>query len=52
VCRRRKAEKGVVGCDMERVEDAGDWVKWKLRTRVADPKQLGEMAKGKNKKNF
>jgi len=40
--------------DMRKVgvseEDAGDRVKWKCRTRVADLKKLGEKAKEKKKK--
>lgn len=46
VCRskeaEKKAEKEAVGCDsdMKRVgiSEVGNWVKWELRTRVADSK--------------
>jgi len=59
--RRRKESKGktekeAVGWierDVKRagvsIEDTGDRVKWKLRTRVADPKQLGDRARGQEK---
>jgi len=40
--RKRKTEKEVIVNDMKMVgvsvEDAGDRVEWKSRTRVADPK--------------
>jgi len=55
VCRRKrkKNEKEVIACDMDKRAGASgcslNRVKRKLKTRVVDPKQSGEMAKEKMK---